>query len=911
MTSQPYSRAEALFLAASELAANKREAYLRAECGNDTELYAEVIALLAASEESENYFRQLPGRLGIGWLREGNDSEQLFKAKTGQLVGRYRLTTRLASGGTGEVWRAERSDGRFEGEVAIKLLTRIGSRSTARQFEGEANYLARLNNGNIARLFDAGIGPDETPYLVLEYVDGQPIDRHCDDEQLDIAERLHLFVQVLDAVSHAHSRLIVHSDIKPTNVLVTKDGIVKLLDFGIATFLSATSASGTGAGLTPEYAAPEQLAGSSITTATDIYSLGLLLYVLLAGCNPRETSKARNLEEIRREALQCPPSLSTTVSDLADSDSAALKRLASARQVTCDRYIHLLRGELDHIVAKALAVDAHDRYETAAAFAADLRRFLRREPVTAYPDSIRYRAGKFLQRHLGVVLIGCLALVAVIASAVIATWQGIEAQRQREIAVRGEERALATNMLLNKILGELGPNGDRVSMQELLDRGVSIVDQEYGTSELATAAVLYDLSILYGRLGQIEKQIALLDRAESIGESLGDRVIVARMLCAKARLKRESDAAASSHDLAAGLAAFDSVARRERVLLVECYRAKALSQSAEGDHDAAIATYRAAVDILDSTTVSSAGWRLTLLNDIAEQYFLTNRFSHALNILDEIIRENERLGRDRSVNHIIMLANRGAVLQRFGEVRLASVSQGEAWRLVQGMENAPVGIGMHYARSLLQMAEYEHAYEILNDDFERASESGNDRFRAQIALLMAIALLELGQPVKAAEYADITARIFTDSPAFSTGLRVTLDEVRARLLLAKGNASAARRAIKDVLDRLSYPAAKDGSGLSGALWTATEIELAAGDAATALAYATDELALTIKTARDPDYSAYVGRALHQRAQAYMELGEQTAAVVELERAIVSLTGGFGEDHVETTAAKNLLIRLKR
>ncbi|HNP62952.1 MAG TPA: protein kinase [Woeseiaceae bacterium] len=899
------TEAERIFDTASELEPSQRQEYLDAACKGDDELRQEVQALLDAADASGRYFEQLPGRLGIDRMRNGRAPHKVH-AEAGQWYGQYRLTTLLGTGGMGEVWRAERSDGRFEGEVAVKLLTRLGSRSALKQFDREANYLAKVTHANIARLIDAGVATDGIPYLILDYVDGVAIDEYCDANVLSIERRLRLFVSVLEAVAHAHARLIVHSDIKPSNVLVTQDGVVKLLDFGISTLLTSSDSEGSSAGLTPEYAAPEQLHGSVITTATDIYSLGLLLYQLLAGNSPRHSSELNSLEQLKELANRAPPSLASTLSEMTDVDRQDLKRLAAERGASPGKYMKTLRGELDNIVRKALAVDPSERYLTAADFANDLRRYMRHDTVSAVPDTLGYRTRKFTQRHRGGVLMTILTLIALLAAAAITTMQSIEARWQRDVAIRGQERALATNNLLNMLLGELGPSGEKRSLQEVVDRGVKIVDEQYGLNERSTAMTYFDLSILYGQLGQVETQIEMLDKSESIGRTIGDDGVVANALCTKARLKLEIDATASAADLANGLAIRDRMPSRLADQIIGCYRAEGFALSANGDHDAAIAAYSSAIDVLDDADVSSLGLRMTLLNDLAEQYYITDRPADALSMLDAIIASSAELGRDRTVTHTIYLANRGAILARLGEILRASESQLEVVERTKNMDRPPVAMTHHYAMSLVRLKRLDEALPFLSSGYRNATESGNKRWQAQIATGYAEALAALDRFEEAESYLAIAEPIFVESPAVYSREILKWQLVHAKLLLARGEVAAARDEIDDLLSDLQYPSDKSAAGLSAVLWSAAQIALETGDYRSALDYSSDQLDIAKAIARSPDSSADVGQALHQRAQAKRHLGDTQGAKDDLRQALQSLENGLGKDHPETKKVRVLL-----
>jgi tetratricopeptide (TPR) repeat protein len=308
--------------------------------------------------------------------------------------------SQIGQGGMGTVWLAERSDGRFAGQVAIKLLNLgLVGRAGEERFRREGCIVARLKHPHIGQLIDAGITTAGQPYLILEYIEGQPIDRHCDDAGLDVAGRIGLFLDVLAAVAHAHANLVVHRDIKPSNVLCTRAGQVKLLDFGIAKLLEqpeAKPAPGTltreaGSPLTPEYAAPEQITGDPITTATDIHALGTLLYLLLTGQHP--------LAGARRSAADL-------VKAIVELEPRRMSQVVTSRSSRRE-----LAGDLDTIVAKAMKKRPEQRYVSASALADDLRRCLRHEPIGARPDTLGYTLGKFLRRHR--VLVGAAALTTV------------------------------------------------------------------------------------------------------------------------------------------------------------------------------------------------------------------------------------------------------------------------------------------------------------------------------------------------------------------------------------------------------------------------------------------------------------------------------------------------------------------
>jgi serine/threonine protein kinase len=416
-----------------------RAAWLSSLGEHDPELAAQLGALLdehrVLAQEGflENRRWALPNSAGLA----------------GQTLGPYTLFSQIGQGGMGSVWLARRSDGRFERQAAVKFLNiALAGRATEERFKREGSILGRLTHPHIAELLDAGISSDGQPYLILEYVDGSTIDQYCDQHRLDLEARVRLFLDVLAAVAHAHANLVVHRDIKPSNVLVTASGEVKLLDFGIAKLLQGEGQSGAatllthegGSALTPQYAAPEQLTSRPVTTATDVYALGVLLYLLLSGRHPAG-SGLRSPAELVKAVLERE---APRASDPTTADN--IKLIAERRDATPDKLRRQLRGDLDTIVGKALKKDPQERYASVTGFADDLQRYLKHEPISARPDTLAYRAAKFLRRNRTSVALTTIAVALVIGS--LSTGLLI-ANRERKIA---EQRFAQVRQLANKFI---------------------------------------------------------------------------------------------------------------------------------------------------------------------------------------------------------------------------------------------------------------------------------------------------------------------------------------------------------------------------------------------------------------------------------------------------------------------------
>ncbi|HKY90949.1 MAG TPA: serine/threonine-protein kinase, partial [Nevskiaceae bacterium] len=474
---RPWIEALALFDRLAELPPEACEKELATLPGENPELFRHVMMLLRAHWESKG-----GAFLTLHAPPTGERAAMTAASLTlapGAALGPYRLESPLGRGGMGEVWLSRRSDGLFEAPVALKLLHPHLQTSTLRErFVREGRILGQLSHPNIARLLDAGSLPDQRLYLAIEYVEGERIDHACDRAHHTIRERVRLFLQVCDAVSHAHARLAVHRDLKPSNILVTPRGDIKLLDFGIAKLLeSDQSASESteltrlgGRALTPEYAAPEQILGKTITVATDVYSLGMVLYGLLTGRRAygHGTESLVDLERAVVETDPPPPSQYPRAPGATLADDAASLRGMSGAELR-----DALRGDLDTIVLKALKKNPAERYGSVAAFADDLRCYLEDRPVSAQPDSLAYRAKKYVRRHrLGVAAATAVAL-AVIAGVSGVVFQAREAQRARAAAEAAEHRATQRSEeaddLIGFMLGDLRDKLADVGRLELLD----------------------------------------------------------------------------------------------------------------------------------------------------------------------------------------------------------------------------------------------------------------------------------------------------------------------------------------------------------------------------------------------------------------------------------------------------------
>src|SRR5688572_28311495 len=504
MDAQRWQRLSPLLDALFELPLEQRAQRLDELRAEDAGLALDLEALIALEAERTDFLAEpLVSGIGAGSQQPGSE------------IGPYRLERLLGEGGMGQVWLAARSDGLYQRRVALKLL-RPGLTDTnlRLRFTRERQILARLAHPHIARLLDAGVTVDGLPYLALEYVDGEPITDYCRALDTPIAQRLHMFAQICDAVSHAHANLIVHRDLKPSNILVTPAGDVRLLDFGIAKLIDTEAAApeqtGTGVrAFTLHYAAPEQVRGEPVSTMTDVYSLGVVLYELLADAKPYRLHRHTDAEW-EEAILQGDPT----------KPSQALHRQAEAggtEGTMLRRRSRIVAGDLDNIVLKALAKKPEQRYPSVEAMSLDLERYLAGKPVLARPQSVNYRLRKYIIRHRWALATGT-ALTGVLAAALtIVAWQGQQ-------AVQETARAQALQDFVIGLFEGAGaaPRDDAIDMRSLLDNGIVRANRELARQPIARAEVFGIIARLRLGLGDYREAMALLDRQAAILASVGD-----------------------------------------------------------------------------------------------------------------------------------------------------------------------------------------------------------------------------------------------------------------------------------------------------------------------------------------------------------------------------------------------------
>jgi serine/threonine protein kinase len=818
----------------------------------------------------------------------------------GQVIDRYTLDRQIGEGGMGAVWLAHRSDGRFEGQVAIKFLSMPSMGSAGLQrFEREGHVLARLKHSNIAHLLDAGVTSAGQPYLVLEYVQGEHIDRWCANRQLDVRARIELFLQVLDAVSHAHGKLILHRDLKPSNILVTPEGRVKLLDFGIAKLLeeAGTPAQATemthlaGRVFTLDYASPEQIQGTDATTATDVYSLGVLLYVVLTGQHPTAGNATTPAERIRAVLDTEPKRPSVAVAETGERGSW---------QGAADR-ARALRGDLDNIVAKALKKPPQERYATVDAFAQDLRRYLNNEPVSARPDSFAYRLRKFVVRNALPVSAAAIVLVAIVVAAIVSLWQAGEAARQRDRALTLSARNLAVLDFVTGMLTEAAPNDEAIRVSDLLQRSrdlllTSETDPEH------QAAVLDLMAEYYLSTGNPSQAEPLLERALELVKSSKDVTLKATLLCNRGHalqlLSRFDDALRSATQ---GL----ELSRDDALAGVRCHQKRAFIAQFMNDPNAALEHAQQALAMLKASGLQRPEIAASLTTDLAYAYYLAGRTAEADRYYAEALERYTKLGRRESPATFSLRNNWGIASYAAGDNRRALENYDEALRIAKLRDpesDPPVYLLANRALALASLARYEEALQ----EFEVAlvaSERANNLASVLHTLAnRAGTYLLMGDVYRAARELETIETRYGAMLAPDSVPGITIAYLKGRLELARQRPALALTALNASVaffdERKMYVAP-----LTRALSARAEAHLRLGDEEKAAADARRAVEISRKLQDAKPFSSLTGASLLQAAEVALAKGQPEEARRMAAEAWSHLNEALGEAHPDAQRAR--------
>lgn len=644
------------------LDAAARRARLEGLAASDPSVHAELVGLLAASDSLGDRFEQGAAvASGLGTPPRG---------LAGQTIGPWQITREIGQGGMGAVYEAHRVDDQYTKRVAIKTIAAgRDSETLLRRFRHERQILARLEHPNIATLLDGGVTPDGQPYFVMEYVEGQPIDQWCASHRSSVKQRLELFRQVCAAVQYAHEQLVIHRDLKPRNILVTADGTIKLLDFGIAKLLDPTHSDDapltmTGAlPMTAVYASPEQRRGRPVAIASDIYSLGVVLYELMAGVRPYGDTAA-DLDVLDRPPI--PPSRAVT-------DGAA----SSTAEGEARRLRRSLAGEVDSIVLKALRPEPDRRYRSVQLLADDAGRYLDGAPVLAQSDALSYRISKFVRRHRVAVAAGILAVAAMIAGTAMSLHQARVARLERDHALREAERTGQVTAFFQDVFASARPQreGRAVTVVEAIDSAIARIDSSFSRDPDLRAAIKLTL-------GSTLNDMYLYDRARPLLEDAY-------------RIRRGIDGVTPSKDQADAL--YDLADIEAQI----------------GDAAKAESLYRVSLNLLGRLPVPDSADIWEGMSNVAEAQLNQGKLVEAAALYDTVAQALDRLKPDDVELRGITRANRGTALAQLGRSVEAEPVLREAVRLFEqarGLDDPRVASALQpLAGTLILNQKYDEA----------------------------------------------------------------------------------------------------------------------------------------------------------------------------------------------------------
>ncbi|HEU4584804.1 MAG TPA: protein kinase [Gemmatimonadaceae bacterium] len=862
-----WSELEPLLDKALELSPAERREWLEKLHTQSAELAAELEEILAAEADADERGFLLP---------------EAGAELAGMELGAYRLESHLGQGGMGSVWLARRTDGRYEGVAAVKLLnlSLLGPGGRAR-FEREGSLLARLAHPNIARLLDAGVTATGQPYLVLEHIDGTPIDRYVSERKLAMEERLRLFLQVLAAVGHAHANLIVHRDLKPSNILVTGDGTVKLLDFGIAKLLGggesghaeALTVDGAHA-LTPEYSAPEQVSGGPITTATDVYLLGVLLYLLVSGRHPT--------------AEGCT------------SPAAAVRALLDVEPA------RLRMGDLDSIVLKALRKEPAERYQTVARLADDITRYLEHAPVSARGGGVWYSVGKFVRRHRAAVAAAVFMAAALVAATLFSVSQMKTARRERDAALYAGRRANAQVEFQSLLMSQVGDGP--ITMREILERSRRALEHQYAADPRFRASILAQLSQHYGELGDREIRGSLLARAESLAVASHDDDELARIRCYTTdnlRTQGRYEDAEREYLSADSLIGPATDPRVE----AECLQVLADLDNEAGPGGRALPAIRRAIAIRDSIGETRDMDYVGMIGALAYSLDQAGRPREAVPVFARAAAILDNTGRGETMSRAIAQHDIALSFMELGETRTAEHLLHEMLLAVIRSDSTaeiPDQPLIHYAHAALYDWHLDSAAKYFDILARQARAQKNTYWEGRALFGLVQAQLRMGHIADARRSAERFHQIQGDAHTLGADDQITNGRaLDAWLALARGDSSTANRLIVRVLGVQGYFEGKRRRVFHSSLILASETALAAGDAAAALRYAQSAREGATTDSLSARESAFVGEARLHEGRAQLALGDTTGARASIELALQALRHALGAEHPLTIEAEKL------
>jgi serine/threonine-protein kinase len=892
---------------ALDLPADERTRWLARLASEDEGLKRRVAGLLAhaASLPGTDFLATLP-KMELGPIEAAEEpSEQI-----GATIGPYRVLRELGQGGMGTVWLAERIDGLIRRAVALKLPRGAWPREAlAHRLAHERDILAGLTHPHIARLYDAGVTAAGRPYLALEYVEGRPIDEYCTDRHLDVDARLRVFLQVVHAVAYAHAKLVIHRDLKPSNILVTADGEVRLLDFGIAKLLDEGETAQTaltelaGRPLTPEYASPEQFTGEPLSVASDVYSLGVVLYELLTGTRPYKPRRdsRRALEDAILQSDAAPPS----------------------EAVATTSFRKALRGDLDTIVLKALKKNPDERYPTVSAFGDDLERCLDGRPVLARPDSRLYRVKKFVARNRLATAAGAVTLTVIVLAAGISTWQAYEAGLQRNAAVRERIRAdaeaeaarreariaRANAELTDYLTADLAIGRSTTELEQQLERAITTVRQQYIDDPLVRLKLLLGIAGRFRQLGRFDRHRALVRELEATAPAAGDEDTLAQLTCWRARDLSQGGNAAEARvvmdRVLSGLRSRDPV---PTAVLASCLADQSAIARLAGDPQHAIAAVEEVRRLEEADGLVRTDSHTDTLLLLARAYSQAGRYRDAAAAAARSVQLRLDIGRPDTPGMMNIRIIQATILRDGGQPHQAlPILEGELARHLSrgGFPESVPPLEYETALTLVRLGRPAEALPFLSRANASARQRGDTTLIRATSVTRILALSDAGrfeqarlvlqetEPLYAQLRANqqYTARLFLFAKAHAAlasgdvaGAMAAVDEARVLLVKLQNASDPAWRVLYFYDARLALQQQRYAEALR------------AGNAA---------VRLSRQQAVDPDASLFLGEDLVISAQASHALGDAVRARQDAKLAMAHFAAVASTNHPSFELARTM------
>ena len=910
MEKERWKLVEDMLQLALELPPEHREEFLRQACIEDSTLADEVKSLLTSHRRAGG-FLETPAVEMAARAMAAEAEPALAGSLAGQIISHYRLLKMIGRGGMGSVWLAERCDGRFERKVAIKFIhLAVLDQASAERFKREGEILGKLVHPQIAELIDAGLTSIGEPYLVLEYVEGQAIDEYCDRNKLGIEARIHLFMDVLSAVAHAHGNLIVHRDIKPSNVFVSNNAQVKLLDFGIAKVLADETNVGSatvltlegGTMLTPRFAAPEQVNEGSITTATDIYALGVLLYLILTGQHPAGPGPHTAVQLIRSIVDEEAPRPSDAVSSIA-ADGAA------NRSSSPEKLRRVLQGDLDRIVAKAVKKNPAERYPSAAAFADDLRRYLEHEPVLARPDSLGYRAAKFIRRNRVGVAVGAIIFLAIAAGVTGIVIQDRRVRAERDFALHQLVRLQQHDEFLDFLLSDAAPSGKPFTVNNLLDRARHILEKQKASP--AQLDLLEWIGEDYTSQDEHGEARPILERAYKLSQQSADPSDRASGACTLAvALARDEDLTRAESLIQEGLRELPNDPQYA-LSRIGCLRQGSEVSRQKGESSEGVHRMQMAQQVLRASPFDNDDAEMGVSLDLASIYSEAGRDQEALAEFQRAAALMTSLGRDETETAVVLYNNWAVELDQVGRPleaekiyrRVIDISRDSSTE-----EAVSPMVLNNYGRVQWQLNHLSQAADYAERAYDKAVKTGDELVVNQSLLARArIYLTQHNLPRAEAMLAQVEPRLRKALPPGHYAFAAIFSD-RGLIAMENHDLPSALRFTDEAIATIQAAVKAGGEGafnLPELYIHRSSIDLALGHTGEAEADAAHALAALQPEMRPGDISSKLGHVYLAQARALAAENKPAQARAAAALALAQLQSSIGADHPDTQSAQKL------